>query len=88
MAPVLFALFISVNLKDAFGDLDTGVKFQFQTSGSLFNHQQFKVKTFLQIRIIRDLLLMLHLWQYSYKKPKNLLTVSLLHAELLALPLA
>ena len=38
MAPVLFALFFSVMLKYAFADVESGVKFQFRTSGGLFNH--------------------------------------------------
>lgn len=56
MAPVLFALFFSVMLKHAFADVDTGVKFQFRTSGGIFNHQRFKAKTLLRRAIIRDLL--------------------------------
>ena len=56
MAPVLFALFFSLMLKHAFSDLDTGVKFQFRSSGGLFNHQRFKAKTLLRTEIIRDLL--------------------------------
>lgn len=56
MAPVLFALFFSVMLNYAFADVDTGVKFQFRTSGGIFNHQRFKVKTLLRRTVIRDLL--------------------------------
>ena len=56
MAPVLFALFFSVMLKQAFSDVDAGVKFQFRTSGGIFNHQRFKAKTLLRRIIIRDLL--------------------------------
>ena len=56
MAPVLFALLFSVMLKHAFADVDTGVKFQFRTSGGIFNHQRFKAKTLLRRTIIRDLL--------------------------------
>ena len=41
MAPVLFALFFSVMLEYAFADIDSGVKFQFRTTGGLFNHQRF-----------------------------------------------
>ena len=56
MAPVLFALFFSVMLEYAFADIDSGVKFQFRTTGGLFNHQRFKAKSRLRARIIRDLL--------------------------------
>ena len=56
MAPVLFARFFSVMLKYAFGDVDTGVEFQFRTSGGLFNHQRYRAKTLLLTSIIRDLL--------------------------------
>ena len=56
LAPVLFPLFFSVMLKCAFGDINTDVKFQFRTSGGLFNHQRFKSKTRLGTSIIRDLL--------------------------------
>ena len=51
-APVLFALFFSVMLKHAFAD--TGVKFQFRTTGGVFNHQRFKAKILLRKTIIRD----------------------------------
>lgn len=37
MSPVLFAIFL-VMLKFAFGDMDSDIKFQFRTSGSLFIH--------------------------------------------------
>ena len=43
-------------LKYAFGDIDTDVKFQFRTSGGLFNRPRFKSKTRLRTSIIRDLL--------------------------------
>ena len=56
MGPVLFALFFSVMLEYAFADIDSGVKFQFRTTGGLFNHQRFKAKSRLRARIIWDLL--------------------------------
>ena len=56
MAPVLFALFFSVMLQYFFSDIDHGVKFQFGTSGGLFNYQRFQAKTRLRTRITRDLL--------------------------------
>ena len=56
MAPILFALFFSVMLGHAFGDCNTGVKFQFRTSGGLFNHQRFHAKTLVKSSVIRDLL--------------------------------
>ena len=56
MAPVPFSLFISLMLKYAFDDIDTGVKFQFHSSGGLFNYQQFKAKTLVRTEIIHDLL--------------------------------
>ena len=56
MAPILFALFFSVMLKYAFSDISAGVKFQFRTSGGIFNQQRFKAKTLLRWQIIRDLL--------------------------------
>ncbi len=56
MAPVLFALFFSVMLKYAFADVESSVKFQFRTSGGLFNLQRFKAKTRLRTSIIRDVL--------------------------------
>ena len=56
MAPVLFALIFSVMLQHAYGDDDTGVTFQFRTSGGLFNHQRFQAKILLRTSIIRDLL--------------------------------
>ena len=59
MAPVLFALFFSVMLKYAFGDVDTGVKFQLQTSGGLFNHQRYKASF-----VIYSSQTTLHSWQH------------------------
>ena len=56
MAPVLFALCFSVMLHFEFGNLDRGVRFEFRTSGGLFNHQSFKAKTLIRPTIIRDLL--------------------------------
>ena len=56
MAPVLFALFFSVMLKYAFADEDTGVRFQFRTTGGIFNHRRFEAKTLLRRTIVRDLL--------------------------------
>lgn len=47
MSPVFFALFFSVILKYAFGHMDNGIKFQFRTSGDLFNFQRFKAKKLL-----------------------------------------
>ena len=37
--------FFSVMLHHAFSECDASVKFQFRTSGGLFNHQQFQAKT-------------------------------------------
>ena len=56
MAPVLLALYFSVMLHFAFGDLNKGVRFEFRTSRGLFNHQRFKAKTLTRPSIIRDLL--------------------------------
>ena len=56
MAPVLFALLFSVMLEYALADKDSGVKFQFRTTGGLFNHQRFKAKSRLRAKKIRDLL--------------------------------
>ena len=55
MAPLRFALFFSIMLHYAVGDLDMGVKFEFRTSGGIFNYQRFKAKSQTRARIIRDL---------------------------------
>ena len=43
-------------LNHAFADVDTGVKFQFRTTGGILNHQRFKAKTLLSRTISRAFL--------------------------------
>ena len=56
MAPVLFALYFSLMLKYAYGDLEKGVKFEFRTTGGLHNQQRLNAKTKTRIAMILDLL--------------------------------
>lgn len=56
MAPVLFALYFSLMLKHAYGDLEKGVQFEFRTSGGLHKHTRFQAKTKTRMAMILDLL--------------------------------
>lgn len=56
MTPVLFIFYFSYILEFAFGNFNTGIKFQLFISGEPFNYWQFEFKTLTKASIICDLL--------------------------------
>ena len=56
LAPILFGIFFSLLLKQAFGTAEEGIYLHTRTDGKLFNPSRLKAKTKVKKTIIRDIL--------------------------------